>query len=185
MKGIYYRIISSKFRKQRIEVSVRPKDGCCPFILVSVMSLVGMLAATAPVLAIDSGALSGMRHIGYLHSRYAATTLPGMPPQVNPAGGIKAVPGRVVAMITNNGNAAGQVNVDFNGDGLIRYMVDQGLLDQLAGNNGLIRTDDGLLVMTPSSARMLTRALVSDCGEVRANTLVNKSGRILLVSKLP
>ena len=114
-------------------------------------------------------------------------------------GAITAMQGGVVALIapkvTNEGSitadkgsvamlAGGQVTVDFSGDGLIRYSVDTGSVDALAENKGLIRADGGLVVMSAEAADALSKAVVSNSGEVRARTLENRDGRIVLVSDM-
>ena len=87
-----------------------------------------------------------------------------------------------------NGSAAliagSRVSVDFTGDGLITYTVDQGAVDALAENKGLIRADGGLAVLTAKAADALTGAVVNNSGVIEARTLANKGGRILLLSDM-
>ncbi|NTW51445.1 MAG: filamentous hemagglutinin N-terminal domain-containing protein [Chlorobiaceae bacterium] len=114
-------------------------------------------------------------------------------------GEIKAGPGGVVALIApkvknkgsitaDNGSVAmlagSQVLVDFNGDGLIRYTIDQGTVDALVENKGLIRADGGLVVMSAEAADALSWAVVRNKGEIRAQTLEDRGGRILLLSDM-
>ena len=112
-------------------------------------------------------------------------------------GNISVIPGGVVALIgpsvTNEGTitankgsvvlgAGNQVTLDFKGDGLISYKVDKGAVDALAANKGLIKADGGLVVMTAQAADSLTQAVVNNSGVIEAQTLKNKSGRILLLA---
>lgn len=112
---------------------------------------------------------------------------------------INTMPGGVVALIapkvTNEGSittpsgstllaAGNQVSLDFKGDGLISYTIDQGAVDALADNKGLIKADGGLVVMTAKAANSLTQAVVNNSGVIEAQTLENKSGRILLLADM-
>ncbi|CAG0954608.1 partial Heme/hemopexin-binding protein, partial [Geobacteraceae bacterium] len=99
-------------------------------------------------------------------------------PKVSNEGTITATNGSA-ALIAGN-----QVSVDFQGDGLITYTVDQGAVDALAENKGLIKADGGLVVLTAKAANALTNAVVNNSGVIEAQTLVNKGGRILLLSDM-
>ena len=114
-------------------------------------------------------------------------------------GDITAAEGGVVALIaprvTNEGTittpggstllaAGSQVSLDFTGDGLLSYTVEQGAVDVLAENKGLIKADGGLVVMTARAADLLTSAVVNNEGVVEAQTLETRAGRILLLSDM-
>jgi len=99
-------------------------------------------------------------------------------PKVSNEGTITATNGSA-ALIAGN-----QVSVDFTGDGLITYTVDQGAVDALAENKGLIKADGGLVVLTAKAANALTNAVVNNSGVIEAQTLVNKGGKILLLSDM-
>ena len=114
-------------------------------------------------------------------------------------GVITASNGGVVALIApkvtnegsitaNNGTAllaaGSQVSLDFQGDGLISYTVDQGAVDALAENSGLIKADGGLVVMTAKAANALRSATVTNTGVIEARTIQNKAGHILLLSDI-
>ncbi len=114
-------------------------------------------------------------------------------------GTIKASDGGVVALIapkvtnegsitTNSGSvllaAGNQVSLDFTGDGLISYTVDQGAVDAQVANKGLIKADGGLVVMTSKAADALRTATVTNTGVVEAHTIRNKAGHILLLSDM-
>ncbi len=89
---------------------------------------------------------------------------------------------------TNNGTtllaAGNQVSLDFAGDGLISYTIDQGAVDALAQNSGLIKADGGMVVMTAKAADSLTTAVVNNTGVIEARTLKNKNGRIILMGDM-
>ncbi len=114
-------------------------------------------------------------------------------------GAIKALDGGVVALmaptVTNEGSitansgsallaAANQVTLDFTGDGLINYTVDQGAVDALVENKGLIKADGGVVVMTAKAADALRMATATNSGVIEARTLQNKAGRIVLLSDM-
>jgi filamentous hemagglutinin family protein len=134
----------------------------------------------------------------FLNGRYPFSGI-GNAGKIENLGTITAMPGGVVALIapkvTNEGQitadkgsvamlAGDQVTVDFNGDGMIRYAVGRGSVDALAENNGLISADGGLVVMSAEAADALSRAVVNNGGEIRAHTLENRGGRIVLVSDM-
>ena len=114
-------------------------------------------------------------------------------------GAIKASDGGVIALIapkvTNEGSitsnsgsallvAGNQVSLDFTGDGLISYIVDQGAVDAQVANKGLIKADGCLVVMTSKAADALRAATVTNTGIIEARTIQNKAGRILLLSDM-
>ena len=110
-------------------------------------------------------------------------------------GSIIVAPGGVVALIapkvTNEGTitaksgsaalgAGNKVSVDFTGDGLITLTVDEGAIDALVENQGLVKADGGLVVMTASAADALSQSTVNNSGIIEANSLQQRGGRILL-----
>ena len=114
-------------------------------------------------------------------------------------GAIKAIDGGVVALIapkvTNEGSiiansgssllaAGNQVSLDFTGDGLISYTVDQGAVDALVENKGLIKADGGVVVMTAKAADALRTATVTNSGVIEARTIEHRAGHILLLSDM-
>jgi len=95
-------------------------------------------------------------------------------PKVVNEGSITA-PNGTVAMA-----AGDKVSLDFTGDSLVTFTVDQGAVDALAENKGLIKADGGLVMMTAKAANDLTTAVVNNSGIIEAQTLENKGGRIIL-----
>ncbi len=80
--------------------------------------------------------------------------------------------------------AGNQVTLDFTGSGLISYTVNQGAIDALVENKGLVKADGGVVVMTAKAADALKTASVTNSGIVEARTIQNKGGRILLLSDM-
>jgi filamentous hemagglutinin family protein len=95
-------------------------------------------------------------------------------PKVVNEGSINA-PNGTVAM-----TAGDKVSLDFTGDSLVTFTVDQGAVDALAENKGLIKADGGLVMMTAKAASELTTSVVNNTGIIEAQTLENKAGRIIL-----
>ena len=95
-------------------------------------------------------------------------------PKVINEGTISSVSGSV-ALVAGN-----QVSLDFRGDGLISYTVEQGAVDALAENSGLIKADGGMVVMTAKAADLLTQSVVNNTGVIEAKSLQQQGGRIIL-----
>ncbi|MEA3437331.1 MAG: filamentous hemagglutinin N-terminal domain-containing protein [Thermodesulfobacteriota bacterium] len=129
-------------------------------------------------LAFEAGDMAGpvlnQGHIEVANGMYVAL----LSPDVRNEGTITAQGGSVLMA------AADKVNLDFTGDGLINYVVDKGAMDALAENNGLIKADGGVVVMTARAAHDLTTAVVNNEGIIEAHTLQEKNGRILLLSDM-
>ncbi len=95
-------------------------------------------------------------------------------PQVENTGTI-STPQGTTALISGN-----KVNLDFNGDKLITYSIEQGAIDAEINNQGLIQVDSGTVILSAQSANTLTQSVVNQTGVIEANSLVSKGGRILL-----
>lgn len=100
--------------------------------------------------------------------------------------GVVALIGR---QVTNQGTinakgvalAAGQdVNLDFNGDGLISVQVTKGALDALVSNEGQISADGSAVVLTARAADAAISSVVNNTGVIEARSLQSKNGRIVL-----
>ena len=110
---------------------------------------------------------------GYIHTAdgmYAAL----ISPIVRNEGTIESPLGSVLMA------AGDKVTLDFAGDGLINYTVDEGAVDALVENKNLIKADGGLIVMTAKAADELTTAVVNNEGIVEAKGISEKGGRIIL-----
>lgn len=95
-------------------------------------------------------------------------------PQVTNEGTIAAPNGSVVMA------AGSQMTLDFVGDGLLRYRVDQGTIDALVKNGGLIKVDGGQAILTAKAADLISRAVVNQTGVIEAISLTSQGGRIVL-----
>ena len=74
------------------------------------------------------------------------------------------------------------VTLDFDGDGLLSYAIDESALSALVENRGVIRADGGLVVMAASTAGQLTTSVVNNGGVLAASGMVERDGRIILTS---
>lgn len=106
------------------------------------------------------------------------------------------IAGDVVALIApsvvNDGTIVGDtalaagtnVLLDFNGDGLLSVEVEASTVATLVENNGLIRADGGVAILTAKGASDALKGVVNNNGTVQAHTLASKNGRILLLADL-
>jgi filamentous hemagglutinin family protein len=121
-----------------------------------------------------AGAITNQGTISAAYGGYIAL----ISPAVSNEGSLTAN-GGTVAMA-----AGDKVNLDFNGDSLISFTVEQGAVDAMAHNSGLVKADGGLVMMTAKAAHDLTSAVVNNTGIIEAQTLENKAGRILLLADM-
>ena len=147
---------------------------------------------------VDVGALVAssldLRDSDFLAGRYKFNNS-GNAGEILNQGSINIFQGGVVALIgtkvTNEGaisanggsvalGAGNQVSLDLKGDGLITFTVDEGAVDALVENKGLIKGDGGLVVMTARAADVLTQSAVNNSGIVQARSMEQKEGRIIL-----
>ena len=112
------------------------------------------------------------------------------------AGRITAAEGGAVALlggsVSNQGTiaarrgavalaAGNQVKLDFAGDGLLNVQVQQSSLNALVENHQLIEADGGSVLMTAKATDALLQTVVNNTGTVRARTVENRAGKIVLL----
>jgi len=88
---------------------------------------------------------------------------------------------RMGAVSLAAGNA---MTLDVAGDGLLAVTVNEGAVNALAENGGLIRADGGRVLMTASSANALFRTAVNNSGIIEARTLESRNGTISLMGDM-
>src|SRR5438477_1213123 len=89
--------------------------------------------------------------------------------------------GLIIARAGTVALAAGdRVSLDMVGDGLISISVDQAALNAAAINTGTITADGGTVLLTARSANALLDTVVNNSGVIRANSLVQRNGEIIL-----
>ena len=138
------------------------------------MDTLAMWWRTAPSAARTKAPARGLFGLGYqgviTASSYAA--LAG--PQVRNDGVIVAQSGTVAL------SAGDRVTLDMVGDGLIKVSVDQAAMNASALNTGRIEADGGTVILTARSANALLDTVVNNSGVIRANSLVERNGEIVL-----
>ena len=97
---------------------------------------------------------------------------------VNNLGTISARMG-TVALAAGSG-----VTLDLAGDKLLNVKVDQGAVNALVENGGLIQADGGMVLMTTQGAGSLLDTVVNNTGLIRAQTLSNVNGTIRLLGDM-
>src|SRR3954469_22972898 len=89
--------------------------------------------------------------------------------------------GIIVARAGTVALAAGdRVSLDMVGNGLIKVSVNQSALNASAINSGRIEADGGNVILTARSANALLDTVVNNSGIIRANSLIERNGEIVL-----
>ncbi|HET8699294.1 MAG TPA: filamentous hemagglutinin N-terminal domain-containing protein, partial [Gammaproteobacteria bacterium] len=76
--------------------------------------------------------------------------------------------------------AADRVSLDLIGDGLISINVDQAAMNASIVNSGTIEANGGQVLLTARSANALLDTVINSTGVIRANSLVERNGEIVL-----
>ena len=93
--------------------------------------------------------------------------------------------GVIAARMGSVALAGGQaITLDVAGDGLLNVAVDQGAVNALVRNGGLIQADGGQVVMTAQAAGNLLNTVVNNTGVIQAQTLVAHNGTIKLLGDM-
>ncbi|WP_296529855.1 YDG domain-containing protein, partial [Rhodoferax sp.] len=81
--------------------------------------------------------------------------------------------------------AGNAITLDVAGDGLLNVTVNEGAMNALAQNGGLIQADGGQVLLTSRSASALLPSAVNNTGVIRAQTLVTgEDGSIMLMGDM-
>jgi len=93
--------------------------------------------------------------------------------------------GTIVAKLGTVALAAGNAfTLDVAGDGLLNVAVNQGAVDALVQNGGMIRADGGQVLLTAQSAGNLLQSAVNNTGVIQAQTVENRNGTIRLLADM-
>jgi filamentous hemagglutinin family protein len=93
--------------------------------------------------------------------------------------------GIILARLGTVALAAGSaVTLDVAGDGLLNITVDQGAVNALAQNGGLIQADGGQVLLTARSASGLLQSAVNNTGVIQAQSIENRNGTIMLMGDM-
>lgn len=148
----------------------------------SLVNVGGLLASTRDIT--DSDFMTG-------NFKFAASSNMAVSNQgsINADGGYIALLG---ANVSNEGTlvarlgtvvlAAGNaVTLDIAGDGLLNVTVNQGAINALVANGGLIQADGGHVLLTTQAAGTLLQTGVNNTGVIRAQSIEHSNGTILLL----
>jgi filamentous hemagglutinin family protein len=80
--------------------------------------------------------------------------------------------------------AGSAATLDVAGDGLLSVMVNEGAINALAANGGLIRADGGLVLLSALSAGNLMQSAVNNTGVIQAQSIENHNGTIRLLGDM-
>lgn len=80
--------------------------------------------------------------------------------------------------------AGNAITLDVAGDGLLNVTVNQGAVNALVQNGGLLRADGGQVLLSAQSAGRLLQSAVNNTGVIRAQTLENRNGSIRLLGDM-
>src|ERR1051325_9359762 len=120
----------------------------------------------------NAGGAGSVINQGHIVTASGYAALAG--PQVRNDGIIVANAGTVALA------AGDRVSLDMIGDGLIRVSVQQAALNASAINAGSIQADGGTVLLTAPSANAPLDTLVNNSGIIRAHSLVERNGEIVL-----
>ena len=77
--------------------------------------------------------------------------------------------------------AGDKVSLNFNGNSLVGVTIERGVLNALVENHQAIIADGGLVTLTAKGLDEVMRTVVNNTGEVRAQTIAEREGRIFLL----
>jgi filamentous hemagglutinin family protein len=93
--------------------------------------------------------------------------------------------GTIVTTKGSTGLAAGdEITLGFDPNGLMAIKVDKGTYNAQVSNSGVIEADGGTVVMTAKAADALLGSVVNNSGIIRAQTMENRAGSIVLLSDM-
>ena len=76
------------------------------------------------------------------------------------------------------------ITLDFAGDGLLNVLVNQGRVNALIQNSGLITAEGGQVLLTAQAAGDLLHSAVNNTGVIEAQTIENRNGTIRLLADM-
>ena len=90
--------------------------------------------------------------------------------------------GVITARLGTAALAAGdRVSLNFNGNSLVGVTVEKGTLDALVANRHAVIADGGLVILSAKGLDEVMSTVVNNTGEVRAQTIAEREGRIFLL----
>jgi filamentous hemagglutinin family protein len=93
--------------------------------------------------------------------------------------------GTIVATMGNVQLASGEkITLNLNGNSLVKLTIDQGTLNALIENKGLIRADGGHVYLTTQALNTILDGVVNNTGVIEAQTLNEVTGQIGLSANI-
>lgn len=80
--------------------------------------------------------------------------------------------------------AGNAITLDLAGDGLLNLTMNEGAVNALVQNGGLIQADGGQVLLTAQAAGSLLQSVVNNTGVIRAQTIENHNGTIRLLADM-
>ena len=77
--------------------------------------------------------------------------------------------------------AGNAITLDLAGDGLLNVTVNEGAVNALVQNGGVILADGGKVLLTTQAAGSLLQSVVNNTGVIQAQTIENRNGTIMLM----
>jgi hypothetical protein len=89
--------------------------------------------------------------------------------------------GTIVATMGNVQMASGEkISLNLNGNSLVKLTIDEGTLNALVENKGLIQADGGQVYLTTQALNTILDGMVNNSGVIEAQSLNNIDGKIIL-----
>lgn len=89
--------------------------------------------------------------------------------------------GTIVATMGNVQMASGEkISLNLNGNSLVKLTIDQGTLNALVENKGLIQADGGQVYLTTQALNTILDGMVNNTGVIEAQSLNNVDGKVIL-----
>ncbi|WP_305533028.1 filamentous hemagglutinin N-terminal domain-containing protein, partial [Sulfuricurvum sp.] len=89
--------------------------------------------------------------------------------------------GTIVATMGNVQMASGEkISLNLNGNSLVKLTIDQGTLNALVENKGLIQADGGEVYLTTQAVNTILDGMVNNTGIIEAQTLNDVTGKVIL-----
>ena len=110
---------------------------------------------------------------GYLNA-FAGGAVALIAPQIINNGTISAESG-TAALLSGN-----KVTLSLNGNKLIKYTIDEGTLNSYIENNGAIKVDEGVIILSAKILDDLSKSVISNSGLIEAKGISTKGGKIIL-----
>jgi filamentous hemagglutinin family protein len=89
--------------------------------------------------------------------------------------------GTIVATMGNVQMASGEkISLNLNGNSLVKLTIDQGTMDALVENKGLIKADGGQVYLTTQALNTILDGMVNNTGIIEAQTLGDVTGKVVL-----